>query len=104
MRQLSDGERELWNEMQREAAGDPADWKTLSERVGVRRKGPVPCDICQEIIEVGERYTTVSALEDGEFVQFRAHNPHCPKIQAALSEGDPPWWADAGSNMAGGTP
>lgn len=90
MRQLSDGERELWNELQRDAAPD---FKVLSEKPGTRRKGPILCDGCHEAIEVGQRYKTVTYLEDGTFGHTRLHDPVCPKFEAALAEGDPPAWA-----------
>lgn len=90
IRRLSDGERALWNEQQHDAAPD---WRTLSEREGIRRVGPIICDGCDEAIKVGDRYKTVSALEDGKFVQLRLHAPACPRLLQALAEGDGPPWA-----------
>ncbi len=90
MRQLSDGEREALYDSQRDD-GAP-DWKTLSDRKSTRRKGPVECDGCHDIIEVGERYRTVSALEDGQFVMMRLHEPRCPKFHAIYSSGEGPGW------------
>lgn len=90
MRSLSDGEREIWNDSQRDD-GAP-DWKTLSETRHTRRKGPVDCDGCHEVIEIGQRYKIVTALEDGSFIQMRLHEPVCPKFQRVLSEGDGPDW------------
>jgi hypothetical protein len=75
MRQLSDGERELWNEMQRDGAPY---WRTLSSKVSTRGARPIHCDVCDNGITSGQRYTTVTGLEDGKFVMIR-HHVVCPE-------------------------
>jgi len=56
------------------------DWRLLSEKVSTRRKGPILCTFCNDPINVGDRYRTVSAMEDGRFVLIQQHTPSCPRF------------------------
>lgn len=92
MRALSDGEREIWNDMQRDAAPDERDYRVLSQREHTRGSIPCLCDYCDEGIEPGQRYRVVSLINEGKFELIRHHAGMCPKVQAIMSEGYAPDW------------
>lgn len=78
-RQLSDGERELWQEMQREAAPDVV---VLSQK-SVKARKEHTCDLCGQTIIVGDSYEAVAFLEDGEFQTHKMHLV-CPPREGEL--------------------
>lgn len=94
-RGMSDGEREIWNEMQRDAAPDPRDYRVLSQRQHTRGPRPCLCDYCNNPIETGQRYAAVSLMNEGRFELIRHHAPICPTLSEAMSEGWAPDWAYA---------
>lgn len=99
MRSLSDGEREIWNDLQRDAAPDERDYRVLSKREHTRGQTACPCDHCDAAIQSGQRYVAVSLINEGKFELIRHHVGICPKIQAAMSEGGPPDWSYAEEDL-----
>jgi hypothetical protein len=69
MRQLSDGERELWNEMQRDAAPDI---RVLWDKQPVARKAH-RCARCGDEIKAGERYESTGIITDGVLEATKQH-------------------------------
>lgn len=94
-RGMTDGEREIWNEMQRDAAPDPREHRVLSQRRHTRGARPCLCDYCGAPIETGERYAAVSLINEGQFELVRHHVPTCPQVSETMSEGHAPDWAHA---------
>lgn len=85
MRQMSDGERELWNEMQRDAAPDV---RTIAIRTATRRGPPILCDNCGAPINPGDRYGSHVFTEDGRFELTRYHTPCPPDAAEQAAEVD----------------
>lgn len=75
-RGMSDGEREMWNEQQRDAAPDV---RLLWHKRPVARK-PHLCDHCNDEIAPGTRYESIGLLSDGTFQFEKLHlfAHHCP--------------------------
>lgn len=67
-RHISDGDRDLWNEMQRDAAPDV---KMLHDKVSVARRGHELS--CGCFIFAGERYRSVAMIADGKFERSKEH-------------------------------
>lgn len=65
---VSDGDRAVWDEMQRDAAPD---CKVLKSAVSVARKGH-ELD-CGCFVLPGERYRSIALLEDGAFIRWKEH-------------------------------
>ena len=63
MREMTDGERAIWNEMQADACPE---YVELSERRNVARKFH-RCTLCQSHILPGETYHKIAFTEDGHF-------------------------------------
>lgn len=53
------------------------DWRTLRQSVHTARK-PHTCDNCQGVIQVGEKYEVIAALDEGRFIIRRDHLGGCP--------------------------
>lgn len=69
VREMTSGERELWNEAQRDAAPDV---RTLWHRYPVARRAH-RCDLCGGEIAAGTQYETQGYLEDGALRRFKSH-------------------------------
>lgn len=61
---MSDGARELWEEMQRDAAPQ---FEILRESTHVARKVCYRCSACRGHIGRGQQYRYTVLLEDGDF-------------------------------------
>lgn len=59
---MTDGERDVWNEMQRDAAPDVRIMQTTRQRSRKERK----CDECPNPIKVGDEYDRTFIVEDGQ--------------------------------------
>lgn len=67
---MSDGARDLWNEMQRDAMPD---FEVLRETTHVARKVCYRCEACRAMIQKGQQYHYTVLLEDGEFQTHVRH-------------------------------
>lgn len=83
-RGMSDGEREIWNEMQADAAPDI---RVLWDKTPVARK-PHRCDCCGGEIASGEKYESRGIVLDGAFQAEKLHRwayqypSGCPRLRA----------------------
>ncbi|HVA28821.1 MAG TPA: hypothetical protein VNF68_11610 [Candidatus Baltobacteraceae bacterium] len=66
---MTDGEREIWSEMQRDAAPTVSVWRTTLHR---SRKDRV-CSDCKRTIRAGEQYSKTFFVEDGEAGTIVSH-------------------------------
>lgn len=66
------------------------DWRTLRQSVHTSRKRRA-CDNCGGVIEVGEKYSVMVALDEGRFVLQRDHLGGCP-IEAEQMRQDYERW------------
>ena len=73
MRYLSAGERDLWNEMQRDGAPE---YQCLRNSKHKARKDHT-CSICKQTIKAGETYIKHVYTLDGEFIADKEHDI-CP--------------------------
>lgn len=97
-RQLSDGERDIWNEMQ----ADAAPTVTVLWDKTPKAKKPHLCDACNEEIAVGEVYKSTGVIEDGVFQATKMHRwaygypSGCPrKARKNRAEAEAQFRADA---------
>ena len=67
---MSDGARDLWNEMQRDAVPDI---EVLRESTHVARKVCYRCSACRAMIQKGQQYRYTVLKEDGEFQTHVQH-------------------------------
>ena len=73
MRTLTDGERDIWNELQADAAPDH---RTLRETKHKASKAHT-CDACGGIIHPGEMYWNAAHVVDDEFIIEKTHAHDC---------------------------
>ena len=76
MNRWSDGERQTWNEAQRDAV--PVTRLLRKSRHVAKRRHRQPCDVCGSAIKPGQQYEAHAFTVDGEFQTVRAHIG-CPK-------------------------
>ena len=71
MRRMTDGERELWNEMQADAMPEVRELGRRKLRARVRHV----CTTCRKPIQPGEQYLRVALVEDGRFEELKFCGP-----------------------------